>query len=235
MHLFERFLAGPVREAGALYLLGDLFDAWPGDDILDDPSDVFHASLCASLQKVGASGTALYFLPGNRDFLVGPRFLAATGMQLLTDETIIDIAGTRTLLMHGDTLCTDDAEYQQFRQRVRGEQWRHDFMALPLAARRASIEQLRQHSEREKQAKSHAIMDVNAAAVAAALRRHGVTRLIHGHTHRRAHHPLAIDGSAAERWVLGDWDTSGNALACDANGCRWLEWPPSVSATTVGR
>jgi UDP-2,3-diacylglucosamine hydrolase len=217
VHLFERFLSGPARQADALYLLGDVFEYWAGDD---DLADGFNAAICAALKKVGAGGTALFFLPGNRDFLVGEAFCAATGARLLPDAIVVDLAGTPTLLMHGDTLCTDDLAYQRFRAQVRSEEWRRDFLALPLAERRARIEQLRERSEQEKSGKPYEIMDVNAAAVVLALRCHGVTRLIHGHTHRPAHHAIEVDGRACERWVLPEWSGTGGYLACDATGCR---------------
>lgn len=217
VHLFERFLAGPAREAEALYLLGDIFEYWAGDD---DLADSFNARLCAAIQKVGAGGTAIFFLPGNRDFLVGEKFCAATGARLLPDEIVVDVAGARTLLLHGDTLCTDDADYQRFRAMVRNERWQRDFLALPLAERRARIEQLRANSEREKQGKPSEIMDVAAASVVAAFRCHEVGRMIHGHTHRPARHALDIDGRPSERWVLPEWTEAGGYLACDAAGCR---------------
>jgi len=222
VHLFERFLAGPAREAETLYLLGDVFEYWAGDDDLADP---FNARLCAAIQKVGAGGTAIFFLPGNRDFLVGERFCAATGARLLPDEIIVDVAGTRTLLLHGDTLCTDDADYQRFRAMVRDERWQREFLALPLAERRARIEQLRASSEHEKQGKPYEIMDVAAASVLAAFRCHEVGRMIHGHTHRPARHAMEIDGRPGERWVLPEWSQRGGYLACDATGCRMVEWP----------
>jgi UDP-2,3-diacylglucosamine hydrolase len=218
VHLFERFLAGPAREAAALYLLGDLFEYWAGDDDLADP---FNADICAAIRKVGAGGTAIFFLPGNRDFLVGEEFCKATGAKLLPEEIVIDIAGTRTLLLHGDTLCTDDADYQRFRAMVRDERWQREFLALPLAERRTRIEQLREKSEQEKQTKTCEIMDVAAASVSAAFRCHEVGRMIHGHTHRPARHEVDIGGRTAERWVLPDWsETLGGYLACDATGCR---------------
>ena len=147
MHLFERFLAGPAREAESLYLLGDLFDYWAGDDDLADP---FNARVCAAIKGIGRP---IFVLPGNRDFLVGREFCAATGAVLLPDEIVVDLAGTRTLLLHGDTLCTDDVDYQRFRTMVRAPHWQHEFLALSLAERRARIEQLRASSEREKQGK----------------------------------------------------------------------------------
>jgi UDP-2,3-diacylglucosamine hydrolase len=222
VHLFERFLAGPACAAEALYLLGDLFEYWAGDDDLADP---FNSAICAAIKKVGAGGTAIYFLPGNRDFLVGEKFCAATGARLLPDEIVIDVDGTRTLLLHGDTLCTDDADYQRFRAMVRDERWQRDFLTLPLAERRARIEQLREKSEHEKQTKAGEIMDVAAASVLAAFRCHEVVRMIHGHTHRPARHLLDVGGRACERWVLPEWSAAGGYLACDASGCRAVAAP----------
>lgn len=222
VHLFKRFLADPARAAEALYLLGDIFEYWAGDDDLADP---FNAGICAAIKKVGAGDTPIYFLPGNRDFLVDERFCVATGATLLPDASVVDLAGTPTLLMHGDTLCTDDTEYQNFRALVRSAEWQRDFLALPLSERRARIEELRTRSEREKSGKPYEIMDVNAGAVAQALRQHGVTRMIHGHTHRPARHVLDVDGRAGERWVLPEWSERGGYLACDAAGCRAIAFP----------
>lgn len=220
LHLFERFLEGPAREAEALYLLGDVFEYWAGDD---DLTDSFNARVCAAIAKVGAGGTPIFFMAGNRDFLVGEKFCAATGARLLADEIVVDLAGTKTLLLHGDTLCTDDADYQRFRAMVRSDRWQRDFLALPLAERRTRIEQLRANSEREKQGKAYEIMDVSPASVAAAFRCHDVSRMIHGHTHRPARHVLDIDGRACERWVLPEWSDHGGYLACDATGCRAID------------
>lgn len=219
VHLFERFLAGPAREAEALYLLGDLFEYWAGDDDLADP---FNADICAAIQKVGSGGTAIFFMAGNRDFLAGEEFCQATGATPLPEEIVVDVAGTRTLLLHGDTLCTDDADYQRFRATVRDQRWQRDFLALPLAERRARIEALRARSEQEKQAKTCDIMDVAPGSVLAAFRCNEVSRMIHGHTHRPARHELDLGGGRiAERWVLPDWsETAGGYLACDSDGCR---------------
>jgi UDP-2,3-diacylglucosamine hydrolase len=213
---FTAFLAGPTRAAAALYILGDLFDYWAGDDDLADP---FNARIAAALAAVAAAGVAVSFLPGNRDFLVGDDFAAAAGLRLLPDPCVHTIAGTPTLLMHGDTLCTDDTEYQRFRAEVRSPAWRAAFLARPLGERKALITALRAQSENEKQVKPAAIMDANADAVAAALQRHGVRALVHGHTHRQGVHTHEVDGHACRRWVLGDWSpTRTSVLACDATG-----------------
>ena len=222
-HLFATFLAGPAREAAALYILGDLFDYWLGDDNLDDP---FAQRICAGLAALADAGTAIWFLPGNRDFLAGDDFAAACGLRFLAEPIVRDIAGEPTLLLHGDTLCTDDLDYQSFRATVRAPIWRQNFLAQPLAARRQYVEGLRERSEAEKRTKPYGLMDTNAEAVAEAFRRHDVTSMIHGHTHRQARHELEVDGRRCRRWVLGEWGATGNALVCDAQGRRWLQVRP---------
>jgi UDP-2,3-diacylglucosamine hydrolase len=217
--LFHDFLAGPAMSARALYILGDLFDAWAGDDDLEDP---FNAAVCADLRALSDSGVAVFLLHGNRDFLLGEGFAAAAGLNIIADGTVVDVAGTPTLLLHGDTLCTEDAEYQAFRANIRGAQWRGEFLALPLTARKAEIERLRSRSESEKRVKPLALMDANTTAVEKAFVEHDVARMIHGHVHRQAHHRHTTAGRACERWVLPDWDASGAALACDETGCRWI-------------
>lgn len=220
--LFQEFLARQARQADALYILGDLFEYWAGDDSL---GDAFNKAICAALKALADQGTQLRFIAGNRDFLVGSRFSDASGAHLLTDPTLTEIGGAPTLLMHGDTLCTGDVTYQAFRSTVRSAEWRETFLARPLAERKALIEELRRNSEREKQIKSAADMDVAPATVAEVLRRHGYPRLIHGHTHRPAHHCHALDGKNCERWVLGDWYTRGSYLRCDETGCQPLTLP----------
>lgn len=212
-----RFLAGPARSAGEIYILGDLFDYWVGDDDLDDP---LNRQVCAALAALPAVKA---FLPGNRDFLVGSDFAAAAGLELLPDQVVRPIGGQPTLLLHGDTLCIDDHPYQAFRAKVRTAAWRQETLARPLAERRRQIEALRASSEEEKQMKSEAIMDVNPGAVASAFRGHGVERMIHGHIHRQAVHEVQVDGKHCRRWVLGEWYATGNALAFAGDGWRWLE------------
>lgn len=217
---FLAFLAGPARQAASLTVLGDLFDYWAGDDDLADP---FNARIVAALRALADSGVAVGFMAGNRDFLVGADFAAAAGLTLLPDPSLHDIAGVSTLLTHGDTLCTDDADYQRFRAHVRDPAWQAAFLARPLADRKREIEMLRARSEAEKKIKPADIMDVNAEAVATALLAHGAHAMIHGHTHRQNRHVHAIDGRECVRWVLGDWRPErGSALACDAEGCRFV-------------
>lgn len=218
---FLAFLAGPARTANSLTILGDLFDYWAGDDDLNDP---FNARIVAALHELSDSGVELFFMAGNRDFLVGADFAAAAGIHLLPDPVVRDIGGVPTLLTHGDALCTDDADYQRFRTQVRDPVWRTMFLARPLAARRREIEALRARSETEKRIKAAAIMDVNAKAVVTALTTHGAHAMIHGHTHRQGRHEHLVGGMPCPRWVLGDWHADrGGALACDVAGWRFID------------
>lgn len=220
---FVDFLNGPAAQAQALYILGDLFDYWAGDDDLDDP---FNAAIVGALKNLTVGGTKLFFVRGNRDFLVGEDFSRASGATLLDEPHLETLYGKPTLLLHGDTLCSDDVSYQEFREEVRSQAWRDVFLAQPLTERKRQIAALRKKSEEAKGLKSATIMDVNAGAVADLLKSYDFPRLIHGHTHLRAHHEHLIDGHACERWVLGDWYESGSYLACDQDGCRSIAWPP---------
>jgi len=213
---FFEFLRGPAREAQSLYILGDLFEYWAGDDDLGDP---FNHSIAAALAEYSRSGPVLRFMHGNRDFLLNGEFAKACRGRLLDDPHTLDLFGIPTLLMHGDTLCTDDLDYQKFRVQVRNPSWQKGFLALPLEQRKKQIEAVRQTSESEKTRKAPEIMDVNQGAVEAVLREHAYPRLIHGHTHRPARHVHQVDGQACERWVLADWYRSGSYLRCDERGC----------------
>jgi UDP-2,3-diacylglucosamine hydrolase len=206
--LFTRLLSGQARDADALYLLGDLFESWIGDD--DDSA--LAQQVAAATRAVRKSGVPVYFMHGNRDFLLGEDYAERAGMTLLPDPTVIEIAGENTLLMHGDTLCTDDVEYQKFRTLVRNPEWQRQFLAKPLDERRAFAARARGESRKQTAMKADEIMDVNQAAVEAALRNHGVRRLIHGHTHRPATHSFNLDGQTAERIVLGDWYEQDSVL-----------------------
>ncbi|HEX7110898.1 MAG TPA: UDP-2,3-diacylglucosamine diphosphatase [Mizugakiibacter sp.] len=212
--LFERFLAREARAADALYILGDLFEAWVGDD--DDAE--LPTRVAAALRGVRDAGVPVYFIAGNRDFLLGDDYARRARMELLADGCVVDLHGTPTLLLHGDTLCTDDDAYQAFRRQVRDPAWQRQFLAQPLAARKAFAEQARAASRAHTRSTDYAIMDVNAEAVAAALRAAGVQRMIHGHTHRPAIHDFALDGAPAQRIVLGDWYEQGSVLRADAGG-----------------
>lgn len=214
--LFTRFVQDIAPQAEALYILGDFFEYWAGDD---DLRDTFHLSITDSLAALAQHGTRVYIMHGNRDFLLSDAFMRAAQATLLPDPSSIDLYGTPTLLMHGDTLCTDDAAYQEFRDMVRQHEWQAAFLAQPLTQRKAQIEALRKQSTEAKATKSAEIMDVNPAAVEAILRAHNYPRIIHGHTHRPARHVHSVDGRPCERWVLADWYARGSYLRCDASGC----------------
>lgn len=213
--LFERYLAGPARAASELYILGDLFEYWAGDDDLDDPLNTRVASQLATLAD---AGTQVFFMPGNRDFLIGADFAHRAQLTLLPDPTPISLDGQPALLCHGDSLCTDDLAYQAFRQQVRNPAWQAQFLTQPLAVRKQIIAGVRMKSEEAKSEKAAAIMDVNADAVAALLREHSFPRLIHGHTHRPAVHSIEVDGHTCERWVLADWQDDQGEVLIWANG-----------------
>jgi UDP-2,3-diacylglucosamine hydrolase len=211
---FLDFLAGAARDGDGLFILGDLFEAWLGDDAADEHA----ATVIAALRRYADTGRSLGFMPGNRDFLVGAGFAAATGAGLLGDEAVTVIAGQRALLMHGDTLCTDDTAYQRYRAVVRRPVVSRAFLALPAAARRRLARYLRTRSRAANATKPAAIMDVNPAAVATCMARHGVDLLIHGHTHRPAIHRPAAAGGGGTRIVLGAWHEAGSVLRFGSAG-----------------
>jgi UDP-2,3-diacylglucosamine hydrolase len=207
--LFEQYLASnDVRHADALYILGDLVEAWIGDD--DDaelPQRIAHAT-----RAVRDAGVPVYFMAGNRDFLLGETFAERAGFTLLDDGTVHELYGTPTLLMHGDVLCTDDVAYQAVRRNVRTPEWKAQVLAMSLDARRAFAAKAREDSRAHTGRTHETIMDVNASAVAEAMRAADVRHLIHGHTHRPAVHRFDLDGQTAERIVLGDWYEQGSVL-----------------------
>jgi UDP-2,3-diacylglucosamine hydrolase len=213
---FERFCAGEARRADALYVLGDLFEAYIGDD--DDAA--LNARVATALRGVADAGVPVHFIAGNRDFLVGASYARRCGMNVLDDGAIVDLHGTPTLILHGDVLCTDDAAYLAFRRQVRDPAWQQAFLAQPLAARRAFAAQARDASRAHTSQTDMAIMDVNQAAVERALRGAGVTRIIHGHTHRPAIHDFTLDGKPAQRSVLGDWYEQGSVLRVDCSSAE---------------
>jgi UDP-2,3-diacylglucosamine hydrolase len=213
--LFLAFLAGRAREADQLYLLGDIFDAWIGDD--DDGTP--NAEVKAALAAITASGVRCHLMHGNRDFLIGRAFSRETGCRLLRDPTLARFAGEPTLLMHGDLLCTDDVAYQRFRRRIRNPLVRRLFLWRSLAARRKVAADYRRKSGAATAEKTADIMDVNQETVARYLRRYGATRLIHGHTHRPGDHRMQIDGREAVRSVLAEWHPDrGEMLVHDPSG-----------------
>ncbi len=213
--LFLRFLQGPARQAEALYILGDLFEVWLGDDMVLPDYQTAITELKTLSQTV-----PLYIMHGNRDFLMREGFEAMTGSRLLGEEVVIELYGIPTLLMHGDTLCTDDLAYQQFRAMVRNPQWQTELLTRTPAERLELARKYREISKTETQGKEAAIMDVNQGSVEQAMRKHHVQQLIHGHTHRPAMHEFKLNGQVAKRIVLADWYQTGGMLVCEAGSCR---------------
>ncbi|HJW46010.1 MAG TPA: UDP-2,3-diacylglucosamine diphosphatase [Lysobacter sp.] len=219
--LFGHFLREEARNADALYVLGDLFEAWVGDD---DPSET-GAYVARELRAVRDAGVPVYFIRGNRDFLLGDAYARAAGMAILPDPAVVVLYGQPTLLMHGDTLCTGDVAYQQFRAQVRNPAWQQQFLSQPLAARLAFAQQARAASKEHQaglqdQGAMETITDVSPETVATSLTRFGIRRLIHGHTHRPAIHDLDVDGHAHQRIVLGDWYDQGSVLRVSSGGVQ---------------
>lgn len=213
--VFLTWLAEVANQADALYILGDFFEYWAGDDaMLDD----FHRPILQALQQLTLH-TQVLLMHGNRDFLIREAFAQATGVQLIADPLLMVMHGQRVLLSHGDALCTDDVSYIAFRNQVRQPAWQTAFLAQSLAERQAFIAQARARSETEKSQKEAMIMDVNADAVTRLLREYDYPPiLIHGHTHRPNRHVVSVDGHSCERWVLGDWYEQGSYLRMDNRG-----------------
>lgn len=211
---FLRFLAAEARDADALYILGDLFESWIGDDA----ADLAQAAAIAGIRALTGAGVPCFVMHGNRDFLLAGQFCSMSGAELLPDPLIVTLYGEPVLVMHGDALCTDDLAYQRLRATVRDAAWQRQFLALPVAARRALAGAARVGSQAHTAAMEYAITDVNADSVALALRNAGTATLLHGHTHRPAIHALEIDGRACTRIVLGDWYDQGSLLRWDENG-----------------
>ncbi|KAA5938687.1 UDP-2,3-diacylglucosamine diphosphatase [Pantoea sp. Bo_2] len=214
---FLHFLQREAPHCDALYILGDLFEAWIGDD---DPNPL-HQQIASALR---ALPVPVYFIHGNRDFLVGRRFARASGMTLLPEEQVLTLYGHRLLIMHGDTLCTDDAGYLRFRAKVHNPWIQRLFLALPLWIRKRIAARMRADSKQANQHKSQTIMDVNQDAVAAAMLRQQVPLLIHGHTHRPAIHTLSLQGETAQRAVLGAWHSRGSMIQLDASGIQLIDF-----------
>jgi len=218
---FLRFLKEEARRASHLYILGDLFEVWLGDD---DP-DPAAREIVAALRDLTDAGVPCSFMHGNRDFLVGERFARETGCRLLRDGTIVEMQGERVLLMHGDVLCADDHSYQRLRRIVRNPLTQWIFRHMSLDRRRRLAQRLREGSRMHVGGAAPEIMDVNAQAVTAALRHAGVKTLVHGHTHRPAIHMLDLDGTAAKRIVLGDWHSQGSVLEWSESGVELRTLP----------
>ena len=219
--LFLDFLASEARRATALYILGDLFEVWLGDD---DP-DPHHARVAQALQALAAAGIPVFFMVGNRDFLLGEDYAHRAGMTLLTEPVKLDLYGTPTVILHGDVLCTDDRTYQTFRKLVRNRLWQKWFLASPLKWRRMLAGATRKQSANRGQSVSPTITDVNADAVATMFREQNVSRIIHGHTHRPAVHSLELDGRPCKRIVLGDWYEQGSVLRVTEAGADLTALP----------
>ena len=218
---FLSFLAAEAVRADALYILGDLFESWVGDDAAD-PSQ---AAAIQGIHALTSHGVPCFVMHGNRDFLLSAQFCRMSGAQLLPDPLIVTLYGEPVLVMHGDALCTDDRAYQRLRATVREPAWQRQFLALPIAARRALAGAARAGSQAHTAAVEYAITDVNAGSVAAALRGAGTATLLHGHTHRPAIHALQVDGRPCTRIVLGDWYDQGSLLRWDRNGPELASLP----------
>ena len=216
--LFLDFLKNDAVKAEALYILGDLFEAWVGDD----DNDALGTTVANALRALKDSGVPVFFMRGNRDFLVGADFANQAGLQILPDPCVLELYGKPTLLMHGDLLCTDDSAYQAFRTQVRSDEWQRHFLSQTLATRLAFAEHARaaskQHQSGLMNDQQESIMDVTQASVESTMKHYGVNRLIHGHTHRPAIHHFHADEASWQRIVLGDWYSQGSVLRVDADG-----------------
>jgi UDP-2,3-diacylglucosamine hydrolase len=218
---FLNFLKQAADRADALYILGDLFEVWIGDD---DP-DPHHQEVIQALREFTTARRPCYFMRGNRDVLIGRRFCAEASAQLLDETTLIDLYGDRVLLLHGDELCTDDQAYQKFRRQARSPTWRAIWLSLPLGLRRWLSVKIRNGSKTMTALKPEDITDVNQDAVEDVIRGHRVKYLVHGHTHRPGTHQLTVDGRPATRIVLGDWYEHGSILEWGPDGPQLHELP----------
>lgn len=213
---FVQFLESTAPHAEHLYILGDFFEYWAGDDDKDDP---FHLAISNALNTLSQTGTSIYFMHGNRDFLIGESYAQSAGFSLLSDPTCIQYQNQSILLSHGDALCTDDTAYQEMRKQFRDPAWQEEFLSQPLSARKAQIEAIRQQSKQAKSNKSMMIMDVNLSAVETLLQSFHYPRvLIHGHTHRPNTHEHQFNGHKTTRYVLGDWYSQGSYLSLSETG-----------------
>ena len=214
--LFINFLDQRASKADALYILGDLFEVWLGDDFIQPG----YQQSIAKMKQLADGGLPLFVMHGNRDFLMTEQFAELSGATLIEDPSIIELYGIPTLLMHGDTLCTDDIEYQKFRKMVRNPHFTADFLSKSIEERLAVAEKYREASKTETAAKAMDIMDVNQQAVESVMLEHNIAQLIHGHTHRPAIHDFSIHDKKMKRIVLGDWYEQGSVLVCDESGCQ---------------
>jgi len=216
---FLDFLTNRATKAKAIYILGDLFDTWIGDDDFMPPNNKARQQL----KQLTDSGTKVFLQQGNRDFLLGTRFAQDTGVTLLDDYTVIDLYGTPTLLTHGDLLCTDDIPYQAFRVKSHTPEWQRNVLSKPLLLRLLAARWYRLRSYFHKRKKSQDIMDVNQDTVAKVMREYGTLRLIHGHTHRPTLHRFEINGQAAQRFVLAAWTKDSGEVLCWNNDSYQVE------------
>lgn len=217
---FFQFLHAQTSDLEALYILGDFFDTWIGDD--DDAH--LNAEVAAALKQLSQQGTQIFLMHGNRDFLLGEKFAADAGASLIAEGTIINLYGCPTLLLHGDNLCIADKDYIKYRQQVRSAQWQQHILAQPLAARRVIATQLREKSQAMNSLKAEDILDVTPEEVERVMQEASIPRLIHGHTHRPARHALTIGGQHAERIVLGDWHDQAWAITATPDKIELIHW-----------
>jgi UDP-2,3-diacylglucosamine hydrolase len=220
---FLHFLESRASEAEALYILGDFFEVWIGDDAISP----FQRSIAQALRQLSDSGTRIYLMHGNRDFMIGQAFCREAGCSLLRDPSLVELGGEQVLLMHGDSLCTQDEAYMRLRRWLRNPLALFILRNLPLAARRKLARKLRTESRAQTRLKASDIVDVTPAEVPRIMAAHGVRTLIHGHTHRPAIHPLQVAGQPARRIVLGDWDSQGWALQVDGQNWQLTPFPLS--------
>jgi len=218
---FLRFFRGEAKSAAALYILGDLFEAWIGDD---DPQPL-HAEIAAALNQLHQQGVPCFFIHGNRDFLLGRRFARDSLMTLLPEKKVLELYGRRVLILHGDTLCTDDVAYQNFRKKVHNPLIQKLFLMLPLKWRLAIAARMRANSKASNQGKSLDIMDVNPQAVISEMQTSGVEWMIHGHTHRPAIHEVALQNKTGHRVVLGAWHEEGSMVKGTADNVELISFP----------
>lgn len=214
--LFIHFLDQRASTADALYILGDLFEVWPGDDMIQPD----YEKSISKMKQLADNGLPIFVMQGNRDFLMAEKFTEVSGAKLIEDPTVINLYNTPTLLMHGDTLCTDDVDYQKFRKMVRDPLWKKDFFAKPNEERLAMTSKYRKISKTETARKTMDIMDVNQLTVETVMHDNNISRLIHGHTHRPAIHDFILNNNKMKRIVLGDWFTKGSVLVCNESGCK---------------
>lgn len=213
LQALEALLQKHAGQCDAMYVLGDLFETWVGDD---DDSE-FNLAAISAFRAFSDAGSALYFMHGNRDFLLGEDFATATGGELLPEGIVVDLYGTPTLLMHGDSLCTEDEKYMAFRAQVRNPEWQQMMLAKPLQERRMIAQMMRMQSQQSNANKADNIMDVTPEEVVREMEAAGVKQLIHGHTHRPAVHEVPLSTGTGQRWVLGDWDKDGWQILIQPN------------------